>query len=124
MKKLTGLLLLAVLGFVFPVRAEAAHSVTLTWTASADSSSVIGYNVYRGTAAGGESSTALNSTPLAVGCSGSTCTYSDTAVSAGVTYYYTLKAINTTTGVLSVASNEASATVPIAPPTGVTAVAQ
>jgi hypothetical protein len=122
MKRAIFFLMLLVLGL--PGMVQAAHSVTLTFTASVDSSASIGYNVYRGTTSGGEGSTPLNSSPIDVNCSGTTCTYTDTAVSPGVTYYYILKATNTSTGILSIASNEASATVPIAPPTGLSATAQ
>jgi hypothetical protein len=106
-----------------PVSATAtAHSVVLTWTASSDGAAnpTLAYNIYRGTAAGGESSTALNSSPVAAACSStSTCTFTDTGVTVGSTYFYTVKA--TLNGALSAASNEASATVPIAAPTGLTA---
>jgi hypothetical protein len=98
------------------------HSVVLAWTASSDGAAnpTLAYNVYRGTAPGGESSTALNPSPVAAGCSSaSTCTYTDTAVTVGNTYYYTVKA--TLNGGLSAASNEASATIPIAAPTGLAA---
>jgi fibronectin type 3 domain-containing protein len=83
-----------------------AHSVSLTCTAST-STGVTGYNFYRGTSPGGESSTALNSTPV------STCSYTDTTVAAATTYYYVAKAYcPTCSPTLSAASNEATANVP------------
>jgi hypothetical protein len=81
------------------------HDVVLTWTASG-SSGVMGYNVYRGTTSGGESSTALNSTPT----NGST--YTDTNVTAGASYYYVVKAVASDGVTQSASSNEASTTVP------------
>ncbi|HEX4147156.1 MAG TPA: choice-of-anchor Q domain-containing protein, partial [Pirellulales bacterium] len=60
----------------------------LSWTAAAGT--ITGYNVYRGTTSGGESSTPLNSSPLPAG----TTSYHDTTVVAGNTYYYVVKAID------------------------------
>jgi hypothetical protein len=72
--------------------------VSLSWTASSGATS---YNVYRGTTAGGESATAI-----ATGVTGTS--YTNTGLTNGTTYYYTVKAVNTagTSG----ASNEAKAT--------------
>ena len=53
--------------------------VFLSWSAST-SSDIVGYNVYRGTTSGGESSTPLNSTPI------SGTSYVDETVTAGATY--------------------------------------
>ncbi len=64
--------------------------IDLSWTAG--SGTVTGYNVFRGTSAGGESTTPLNSTPL----SSSQTTYQDTTVTAGTTYYYVVEAVNST----------------------------
>jgi len=89
--------------------------INLTWTAP--SGTVTGYNVYRGTASGGESTT-----PVATGLA--VASYADMNVTAGTTYYYTVAAANSAgTGP---ASAEASAVVPTAPsaPTGLTAVAK
>ena len=86
-----------------------ATQVNLSWTAS--DSTVTGYNIYRSSTSGAETTTPLNSSPLA-----STATsYQDTSVLAGNTYYYTVKAVNGTA--TSVASNEASVTVATASPT-------
>ena len=98
------------------------HSVTLTFAAST-STGVTGYNAYRGTTSGGESATALNSSPF------TGTTYVDSGVAALTTYYYTVKAYcPTCSPTLSVASNEVQASVPgdVAPlpPTNVTATAQ
>jgi endoglucanase Acf2 len=74
--------------------------IDLSW--SAPGGTVTGYNIYRGTAAGGESATPLNSAPI-TGTS-----FRDTTVSPFITYFYTVQAVNT--GGASPASNEASAT--------------
>src|SRR5262249_39809403 len=59
------------------------------------------YSIYRGTSAGGESTTAI--------ATGVTATsYTDTTAANGTTYYYIVKAINA--GGASAASNEVSAT--------------
>jgi fibronectin type 3 domain-containing protein len=77
--------------------------VTLSWVAPASDggSAITGYNVYRGTTAGGESTT-----PLATGVPGTT--FTDASVTNGTTYYYTVAAVNAV-GV-SPHSAEASAT--------------
>ena len=72
-------------------------SVSLTWNASAGATS---YSVYRGTAPGAEGSTAI-------GTSASN-SFTDTAVTNGIKYYYTVTASNTAGASLN--SNEASAT--------------
>ena len=78
--------------------------VILSWAASS-SSGVVGYNIYRGTASDGESSTPLNSSPI-----GGT-SYTDTNVTAGTTYYYVVTAVSST-GMQSPDSSETSAVVP------------
>jgi fibronectin type 3 domain-containing protein len=80
------------------------HDVILTWTDGSDSG-VVGYNVYRGTAPGGESSTPLNSSPI------SGTSYTDSNVTAGGVYYYVVRAVGSD-GVLSAPSTETEATVP------------
>jgi BspA type Leucine rich repeat region (6 copies)/Fibronectin type III domain len=86
-------------------------TIMLNWTAPSNpGSGVANYLVYRGTSAGGE-----GSTPIAkvLGTS-----YSDTGVTAGVPYYYTVGANNTVgVGVLSAEahSSATSVTVPSAP---------
>ena len=62
------------------------HDVILTWTAST-TSGIAGYNVYRGTTSGGESSTPLNSAPI------NGTTYADENVTAGTKYYYVVTAV-------------------------------
>jgi hypothetical protein len=81
-----------------------AHYVSLSWTAS--TSAVAGYNIYRATASGGPY-TKIN-TSLVVGTS-----YTDSTVSANVTYYYVARAVDNT-GTESVNSGQSpAAAVPI-----------
>lgn len=81
--------------------------VALSWTASPSASS---YNVYRGTTPGGEAPA-----PVATGVSAAS--FTDTSLSDGVMYYYTVTAVDTSGE--SAPSNEASATpepqIPAAP---------
>ncbi|MGC2829312.1 MAG: choice-of-anchor D domain-containing protein, partial [Candidatus Acidiferrum sp.] len=83
---------------VLPVQ----HSVALSWTAS--TSTVSGYNVYRGTVSGGPY-TKINSS-LVAGLS-----YTDLMVQSGTTYYYVTTAVDSS-GNESVYSNEVSAPIP------------
>ena len=87
--------------------------VTLAWTAPANVTGAT-YSVYRGTAAGGESATAV-----AAGLT--TATYSDAGLTDGTTYFYVVKTL--ANGDVSAPSNEASATADPTPPTGLTATA-
>jgi hypothetical protein len=82
-----------------------SHDVVLSWAASATSENV-GYNVYRGTTSGGESSTPLNASPI------NGITYVDESVASGTTYYYVVTAVNSN-GVQSAASGQTEATVPV-----------
>jgi hypothetical protein len=82
-----------------------SHDVMLSWTASA-TPGVVGYNVFRGTTSGGESSTPLNSTPI------DGTAYTDVNVTAGGTYYYVVTAVAADGVTQSANSNEAAATVP------------
>ena len=64
----------------------AGPSVTVTWTASTDNYAVASYDVFRGTTA---SNLALYATLAA-----STLTFTDTHVTSGATYYYTVAALD------------------------------
>lgn len=64
------------------------HSVTLSWS-EGTSSTVSGFNVYRGTVSGGPY-TKLTSTSV------TSMTYTDSSVNAGATYYYVVTAISNT----------------------------
>lgn len=89
----------------------AQHSVTISWTASADA--VQGYNVYRSTnALGAEAAPALNGAALITGD-----TYTDTVPGPGA-YDYVVKSVEN--GAESLASNEVAALVLPFPPTQVT----
>ena len=79
------------------------HTVDLSWNAST-STSVVGYNVYRATAAAGPFSkinSALNAS----------MNYTDNTVQSGQTYYYLTTAVDSA-GVESSYSNQAQAAVP------------
>ncbi len=80
----------------------AAHYVTLNWNPSV--SSVLGYNVYRGTQKGGPYTKITSSV-----VSGST--YNDPSVQSGSTYYYVVASVSSS-GTQSVFSSEVSATIP------------
>src|SRR5437773_1966076 len=82
-------------------------TVSLTWSppSSNGGSPIAHYKIYRGTTSGGE-------TPRAT--IGNVLTYSDTAVTNGVTYFYQVSALNNVGE--GPRSSEASAT-PVAPPT-------
>ena len=81
-----------------------SHDVILSWTAS-ETSGTVGYNVYRGTTSGGESSTPLNASPI------NGASYVDESVAPGATYYYVVTAVGSN-GTQSAASGETEATVP------------
>lgn len=78
------------------------HSVALSWIASP--SSIVGYNVYRGTQTGGPY-TRVNASVQP------TTSFSDTSVVAGATYFYVVTAIDSSSQE-SAFSNEANAVVP------------
>jgi hypothetical protein len=78
------------------------HSVALTWNAS--TSTVSGYNVYRGTVSGGPY-TKINVSLVAV------LNYTDSTVQSGTTYFYVTTAVDSS-GSESVYSNEVSAPIP------------
>jgi len=79
-----------------------AHSVDLSWGAS--TSTVIGYNAYRGNLSGGPYAK-ITSSPAAG------TTYADNAVQSGNTYFYVVTAV-AASNVESVFSNEAMAVIP------------
>ena len=82
--------------------AAVVHSAVLGWTAS--TSTVSGYNVYRGTTSGGPY-TKMNSTLV------TTTTSADSTVLSGLTYFYVVTAVDSN-NVESAYSNEASAVIP------------
>ncbi len=84
-------------------QAPQPHSVDLSWTAS-QSPGVVGYNIYRGSVAGGPYSK-VNSTLDA------NTTYTDNTVTAGQTYFYIAKAVDGN-DVESGPSNEVQAVIP------------
>jgi hypothetical protein len=78
------------------------HSVDVNWAAS--TSTVAGYNVYRGTLSGGPYSK-INTTLL------TGLTYTDSTVSSGATYYYVVTAV-AADGTESSFSNQVQAIIP------------
>jgi hypothetical protein len=78
------------------------HSVALSWNAS--TSSVTGYNIYRGTVSGGAYARISSLV-------GGTLSYSDTTVQNGTTYYYVTTAVDSQ-GTESVFSNQVVAVIP------------
>jgi len=72
------------------------------WHGCADADGVTSFNLYRGVSSGGE-----NPTPVVSGLT--TTNYTDTAVTNGQTYYYTVTAINPTLGGESPPSAEVNA---------------
>ncbi len=110
-----------------PCNSANNHCVVLTWSRSL-TGVIAGYDIYRGTEAGKESSTPLNPSPVARGCgipevimhrhhkrerySATPCTWTDNNVQPGVTYYYYITAVDAGGVTQSKASIEASAKVP------------
>jgi hypothetical protein len=93
-----------------------AHGITYTWTASTSTYTGLGYNLYIGATAGGESATPANSALAAVGCSGAACTYTYSDVAAQSTYYAVLAACvpSGSASVCSAKTAEVAATIPLA----------
>lgn len=86
----------------FTAAVQQAHSATLSWTAS--TSTISGYNVYRGTVNGGPYT--LINTSLVTALS-----FMDTNVTSGATYYYVTTAVDSS-GNESVDSNPVTAVIP------------
>jgi len=103
--------------------AQSAASILVTWTASTDASGISGYRVFRDT----------GTTPVATV---QTTSYTDTGLTAGTSYSYTVAAVDAAPAAnVSAASTAASATTQAPPPppvdttpptipSGVTAAAQ
>jgi hypothetical protein len=89
-----------------------AAAITVSWTAPPGP--VTGYNVYRGTSAGGESANPFNASVLPAG----TTAFADALVVPGVTYFYTVAALNASGP--GPASAEASAALAGTPPPVIT----
>ncbi len=89
------------------------HSVTLTWAPNSTGDPVTTYNVLRGTTSGGESTTPIGTTAAST-CTTS-CTYVDTTVTGGATYFYEITATNS--GGTSGPSPEVTVAVPFSIPT-------
>jgi hypothetical protein len=77
---------------------KSTGSVRLHWIAPVGA---VSYNVYRGTSSGNESTT-----PIATNVTGAS--FIDSTVTAGVNYYYTIKAVNSNTNNIPVIPSESS----------------
>lgn len=100
---------------LFQGTATPAHKVVLTWTASADAASeTLTYTVYRST---GACSGASNPVTLAGAGLLTATTFTDTAVAGGTSYCYEVVAVSAS-GAISAPSNEVTAGVPLAAPSG------
>jgi endonuclease I/subtilisin-like proprotein convertase family protein len=82
-------------------------NVALSWSANSDSD-LLGYNVYRGTSTSGPYTKANSSIVTAT-------SYADSGLASETTYYYTLKAVDTSYNE-SAASNEVNATTDVGTP--------
>jgi hypothetical protein len=91
-----------VTGINFAASQQTPHSVALSWQAS--TSTVAGYNIYRGTTNGGPYSK-MNSGLI------TTLSYTDANVSGATTYYYVSTAVDSAGGE-SAYSNQATAAIP------------
>jgi hypothetical protein len=102
--KAAAILALCALATAAAARAQTPHTVSLSWTASADAAAnpSLTYNVYRSTGCSGPF-VLMNNAP------DSATTYLDAAVFAG-TYCYLVTAV--LSGVESVPSNQAAAAIP------------
>lgn len=77
--------------------------MALSWNAS--TSTVVGYNLYRGTQSGGPYSTKLNAALIA------NTNYTDSNVQSGATYYYVATSVDSN-NIESAYSGEAMAAIP------------
>jgi cellulose 1,4-beta-cellobiosidase len=68
------------------------HAAHLNWTAST-TATVTSYNVYRATALAGPYTQIATLVLAATACNGTSCTWTDTSVTAGSTYYYEVTAV-------------------------------
>jgi hypothetical protein len=85
--------------------APLAHSVDVSWSASA-SSGIQSYNVYRGTTTGGPY------TKVSSSLTATATLFTDSTVTSGKQYFYVVTSVNST-GVESVASDEVAVTIPV-----------
>lgn len=82
------------------VRSE-DKGITFSWTKPDYTKNIIGYNLYRGTASGKQSSTPITDFPI------EGTSYTDYNINSGTTYYYVLRAVYKDKS-LGMASNEVS----------------
>jgi len=89
-------------GVNFTAAGQQAHSAILSWTPG--TSTIAGYNVYRGSVSGGPY-TLVNTSLVSL------LTFTDSAVQSGATYFYVTTAVDSG-GNESVFSNEVTAVIP------------
>ena len=89
---------------VITINPAIQHIVDLNWNPST-SANITGYNIYRGSVSGGPYSQVNNGGLVA------STLYTDTTVASGQTYYYVVKAVDSS-GLESGDSNQAQAVVP------------
>jgi bacillopeptidase F len=93
-------------GVNFTATVTQSHTVSLSWTAST-TTTVASYNVYRSTTSGSGyqviGSVLATTTPLA---------YTDSTVVNGTTYFYVTTAVDSSAGLESAFSNQATAIIP------------
>ncbi len=104
MKRLAALFFL----FAMPIF---AHTASISWTNSPDTSSTNVYRLAGSCPAGTAGFTKITASPVTTG------TYTDPAVTPGAYCYYVTATLN---GVESIPSNTIQANVPVAPPSGLT----
>jgi len=92
----------SVSGINFTASALSSHTVLLRWQSS--TSTVSGYNIYRGISSGGPYEK-LNTSPVAAD------SYTDSSLAVSTTYYYVTTAVNAS-GVESTYSNQAVVNIP------------
>ena len=92
--------------------ASASAAVTLSWNATTLNTGVVAsYNIFRTTTQGAEN----YASPLATGISAATRTYTDSTVTNGTTYYYTITPVVSATQILFSAAADSEVKV-ITPP--------
>jgi fibronectin type 3 domain-containing protein len=84
-------------------RDPSRHSVTLHWHPPAESSKVVGYNIYRSTSPGGPYTSLVSGVPSLL--------YKDEQVTTGMTYYYVVRSVDKS-GRESGYSEEVKVTIP------------
>lgn len=118
-RELSGAVLLFAVILIVPALAQAQDSITLTWSPNSTGGTVTTYEVFRFTAAPTNTTTPYTTADyasVAASSCGTSCTYTDTAVVEGTTYYYQLEACNSAPTPCSAPTPAVSFTVPFQTP--------